>query len=156
MHVRCPHCHHPIEILDDASLSNMTCPSCDSRFDLVGDETVSYEGETHTTIGHFELRERIGTGAFGTVWKAQDTDLDRTVAVKIPRKGMLSAQESEQFFREARAAAQLKHSNIVSIHEVGREADIIYIVSDFVDGLNLADWLTGQQLTFQESAELCF
>jgi serine/threonine protein kinase len=101
------------------------------------------------------LREKLGTGAFGTVWKALDTELDRTVAVKIPRKDMLDAQESEQFFREARAAAQLKHSNIVSVHEVGRESDTIYIVSDFVEGLSLADWLTAQQLTFQESSELC-
>ena len=60
----------------------------------------------------------------------------------------------EKFLREARAAAQLKHPNIVSVHEVGRDADSVYIVSDFVRGVNLSDWLTGQQLTSREAAEL--
>ena len=56
---------------------------------------------------------------------------------------------------EARTAAQLRHPNIVSVHEVGREEDTVYIVSDYVPGLTLADWLTGQRLTSREAAELC-
>ena len=77
------------------------------------------------------------------------------MAVKIPRKQQLSSVEAEQFIREARAAAQLRHPNIVSVHEVGREKGQVYIVSDLVDGLNLSDWLTGQTLTSREAAELC-
>ena len=50
MHVRCPHCHNPIEILDDASLSEIACPSCDSHFSLVGEETVSYRGDERKTM----------------------------------------------------------------------------------------------------------
>src|SRR5205807_2877065 len=106
-------------------------------------------------IGHFELIERLGMGAFGSVWRAHDTKLDRTVAVNIPRKGQLDAAEMDMFFREARAAAQLRHPNIVSVHEVGRDGDSVYIVSDFVRGVTLRDWLTGQQLTSREAAELC-
>ncbi len=67
----------------------------------------------------------------------------------------MTAEEQEKFFREARAAAQLRHPNIVSVHEVGRDGDTIYIVSDFVRGVTLGDWLTGQQLTSREAAELC-
>ncbi|MEO2029516.1 MAG: serine/threonine-protein kinase, partial [Fuerstiella sp.] len=67
----------------------------------------------------------------------------------------LNAEDSEKFLREARAAAQLKHPGIVSVHEVGRENDTVYIVSDCIDGLTLTDWLTGQQPTPRESAELC-
>jgi serine/threonine protein kinase len=67
----------------------------------------------------------------------------------------MSVEEQDKFFREARAAAQLHHPNIVSVHEVGRDGDSVYIVSDFVRGVTLGDWLTGQQLTNREAAELC-
>ena len=155
MKVRCPHCHNPLEIVEESSLSDIVCPSCGSSFNLLGEETITYKPAEARTIRQFELMDRLGTGAFGTVWKAHDTELDRTVAVKIPRKDQLNPKETEQFLREARAAAQLKHPHIVSIHEVGREEDTVYIVSDYVEGLNLAEWLTGQRLTAREAAELC-
>jgi tRNA A-37 threonylcarbamoyl transferase component Bud32 len=106
-------------------------------------------------MGRFELIARVGMGAFGSVWKARDKQLDRTVAIKIPRQSAMTAAEQEQFIREARTAAQLRHPNIVSVHEVGRDGDSLYIVSDFVHGVTLNDWLTGQQLTSREAAELC-
>ncbi|WP_197444291.1 serine/threonine-protein kinase [Maioricimonas rarisocia] len=154
MHIRCPHCRNPIELIDDTPVSDLTCTSCGSSFSLVGSETMSYRPSTGEQVTHFELQEELGTGAYGTVWKARDTELDRIVAVKIPRVVQLGLEETEMFLREARAAAQLRHPNIVSVHEVGRDNDTIYIVSDFVDGLTLADWLTGQQPTIREAAEL--
>ena len=81
--------------------------------------------------------------------------LDRTVAIKVPRKGQLDATEAEQFLREARHAAQLRHPNIVAVHEVGRDDDTVYIVSDFVQGATLDDWLTGRSLSPREAAKLC-
>jgi WD40 repeat protein/serine/threonine protein kinase len=154
--IRCPHCHQPIEIVDDDPSGDMTCESCGSAFNLAFDsETVADDGSHAKTIAHFTLVDRLGQGAFGSVWKALDTELDRTVAVKIPRKELLSPTEAEQFLREARAAAQLRHPNIVPVHEVGREDGTLYIVSDFIEGLSLEDWLTGQQPTCREAAELC-
>lgn len=88
--------------------------------------------------GHFNLVEEVGVGAFGSVWRAHDTKLDRTVAVKIPRSGQVNATDAEDFLREARSAAQLKHPNIVSVHEVGRDNGQTYIVSDFIEGLPLS------------------
>ena len=156
LHVRCPHCHHPIELVDDAELSDVVCDSCGSSFSLIAaDETKSYAAAKPTRIAHFELIERVGIGAFGSVFKARDTKLDRIVAVKLPRKGQLTGTEAEQFLREARTAAQLRHPNIVAVHEVGREHDRVFIVSDFVDGVTLSDWLTGMQPTPREAAELC-
>lgn len=106
-------------------------------------------------MGRFELIERIGVGGFGSVWKARDKELGRTVAIKIPLATRKSSDDQEKFFREARAAAQLRHPNIVSVHEVGRDGDSVYIVSDFVRGVTLSDWMTCQQPTTRETAELC-
>jgi eukaryotic-like serine/threonine-protein kinase len=100
------------------------------------------------------LIEQLGFGAFGAVWKARDTQLDRTVAVKIPRKGNLTPEETEKILREARAAAQLRHPGIVSVHEVGLERDLLYTVSEFVEGVTLRDWLTAQRFTHREAAAL--
>ena len=155
MHVRCPHCHNPIEIIDDASLSDIPCPSCGSSFSLVGDNKPTESREVGKLLGHFQLLNQVGMGAFGCVWKARDTQLDRIVAVKIPRRGQLESAETEQFVREARAAAQVKHAGIVSVHEVGREDETVFIVSDFIDGATLQQWLVEQSLSPRESAELC-
>ena len=99
--------------------------------------------------------ERVGVGAFGAVWKARDLELDRTVAVKIPRKEQLSHNEAEQFLREARSAAQLRHPGIVSVHEVGRDGDRLYIVSDFIEGVTLADALSAERPSIRDSTAPC-
>jgi serine/threonine protein kinase len=155
MLVRCLYCSEQIRLQDESDFSHITCSSCGGNFSLIGDHTVTYAGEKARKLGRFELIEQVGAGAFGTVWKAHDSELDRTVAIKIPRKEHLDSGEADQFLREARAAAQLQHSNIVSVHEVGREEDTVYIISDFVKGATLDGWLTGQRLTAREAATLC-
>ena len=155
LHVRCPHCHQPVEIVEESSFHEVVCTSCGSSFSLIGtEETEAFQPASENSVGHFNLVEKVGAGAFGTVYRAYDKTLDRTVAIKVPRKGQLLPDESEKFLREARTAAQLRHPGIVSVHEVGRDNDRIYIVSDFVEGLTLSDWLTGMRPTPRESAEL--
>ena len=153
--IRCPHCHHLIELAADSSFSDVTCSACGSQFSLTDGAVVTQDAVGFGTIAHFELVERLGIGAFGTVWKARDTKLGRTVAVKIPRKGQLGPDEIEKFLREARTAAQLRHPNVLTVHEVGRDGDTVYIVSDLVRGVTLSDWLTGERMTTREAAELC-
>ena len=119
MRIRCPHCQNPIQVVDDDPLEDVSCNSCGSSFNFISEETVSAKPVVTKTIGHFELVEKLGVGASGAVWKAMDRELDRQVAIKIPRSEDLTSREVEQFLREARAAAQLKHPNIVSVHEVG-------------------------------------
>ena len=155
MHLRCPHCHNPVDLVPEQSLHDVSCPSCGSSFNLISGDTTRAVIGSSRTLGRFQLLDELGVGQFGSVWKARDPELDRLVAVKIPRREGLDPQETEHFLREARAAAQLRHPNIVSVHEVGREAETVYIVSDYIDGCNLKEWLTGQKLTPREAAELC-
>ena len=152
--VRCPNCHAATKVASDSSLISVTCSACGSTFSLIDDS--SEELTRSGTIGPFELTRRLGSGAFGEVYHARDSRLDRVVALKIPRRGQLGPQDSEQFFREARAAAQLQHPHIVSVYEVGRADDTVYIVSEFIDGTSLAEWLQRQQrVTAREAAALC-
>lgn len=155
LHIRCPHCRYPVELLADDPVENVECESCGSHFSLVDHAEQSSAAQVLETLGRFDLIARLGVGGFGTVWKARDTELDRIVAVKIPRKGQLNAREAEQFLREARAAAQLRHPNIVPVFEVGREAETLFIVSEFVRGVTLSDWMTAGRRSAREVAELC-
>lgn len=155
MHIRCPHCHNPIEVVDTDPLTEISCPECGSNFSLISGETATQSSATVKRIGHYQVLEKVGAGHFGTVWKARDPTLDRLVAIKIPRKGQLDGPEAELFLRDARAAARVRHPGVVGVHEAGRDNDTLYIVSDFVEGCNLKDWLTARQLTPREAAELC-
>ena len=156
MQVRCPHCHNPIDVVNDDPSGDVSCPSCGSCFNLAKDIETGHDDGTHgKKFGHFQLLHCLGQGAFGTVWKARDTELDRIVAIKIPRKENLTEADAEKFLREARAAAQVRHPNIVSVHEVGREDGSIYIASDFIDGASLDEWVQAHPLTVRESVELC-
>lgn len=109
---------------------------------------------TSDMLGHFQLLKQLGAGAFGAVFKAHDTKLDRIVALKIPKCGNLTATETESFLREARAAAQLNHSQIVGVHEVGQLDGRIYIVTDFINGMAMDDWLKTTQPAHAQTAEL--
>ncbi len=153
VHIRCPHCQCAVELLDETKLDEVTCDACGSSFSLVGVED-SPELAGRRTVGRFKLIERIGMGGFGAVWRARDAELDREVAVKIPRRSQLDPREAELFFREARAAAQLKHPHIVPVHEVGRDGEAIYIVSDLIRGESLAEWLKARRPGPRKTAEL--
>ncbi|MGI9428773.1 MAG: protein kinase domain-containing protein, partial [Bythopirellula sp.] len=155
LHLRCPHCQNQVELLEDAQLEEITCNSCGDTFSLIDDESSKSGYQALQQVAHFELINRLGTGGFGSVWEARDTELDRLVALKIPRKSQLSAREAEQFFREARTAAQLKHPHIVPVHEVGKDGATIFIVTDLIHGVPMSDWLKAVRPSVRETAELC-
>ncbi len=154
LNIRCPHCRNSIELLDDSDVHSIRCSSCGSDFSLVDLSEGALPGGLER-IGQFQFVEQVGVGQFGVVWKARDLSLERTVAVKIPRSRQLHASEVEILLRDARVAAQLNHPHIVSVHEVGKYDDLIYIVSDFIEGASLKEWLATNRPTVQESARLC-
>lgn len=154
MHIHCPHCHQPIELIPESdSVTLASCPLCGSAVTLV-EETVTFRRESVQQLGQFELLRMVGRGQFGEVWKARDQKLGRFVAVKIPRMLYANAKSKDAFLREAKAAADLRHPNIVSVYEIGEVHDYAYIVSEFIEGISLADRLKLGRLTPPESARL--
>ncbi|HEV3256647.1 MAG TPA: protein kinase [Gemmataceae bacterium] len=153
-HLRCPHCHHPISWLDDQA-SDVLCQGCGSSIQLLRDTRLTTTLNETRLLGKFQLLERVGIGAFGAVWRARDTELDRIVAVKLPHANLLtSPADVQRFHREARAAAQLRHPGIVTVYEVTTLEGSPAIVSEFVDGVPLKDLIEARRLTFRETAAL--
>ncbi len=117
-------------------------------------DTIALPNAPRQKIKQFELLSILGHGGFGTVWRARDTLLQRDVAVKVPRKDRVIGMNMSLFLREARAAAKLRHPNIVAIHEVGEEDSSAFIVSDLVDGVSLRIWLETVRPSNTKSAML--
>ncbi|QDT59418.1 Serine/threonine-protein kinase PknB [Stieleria bergensis] len=93
-------------------------------------------------LGRYELQSLIGSGGFGQVWKAFDSELHRSVAIKVPHPDRIgSDQDAERFVQEARRVAQLSHVGIVPVHDVGRQNNVVFIVSEFIDGKSLLELL---------------
>ena len=89
-------------------------------------------------IGKFEIKALLGEGAFGRVYLGFDAELERQVAIKVPKSDGLTADLRERFLREARATAKIHHPNVCPVHEVGTEGDVPYIVMYYLAGTTLA------------------
>src|ERR1051325_5289633 len=91
-----------------------------------------------TKLGHYDVRAKIGEGGMGQVYLAQDTELDRTVAIKILPESLASDQQRlQRFIQEAKAASALNHPHILTIHEIGTFGNSRFIATEFIDGETL-------------------
>ena len=96
-------------------------------------------------IDKYELIRRLGHGGMGTVYLARDPDLDRLVAIKVLRDPLFDEELLERFFREARAAAKLRHANLITIYDVGQHDHQPFMAMEYVDGTTLAAVIAERQ-----------
>jgi serine/threonine protein kinase len=121
---------------------------------FVGDEEeLSLEKGQH--FGSYVILDHLGTGGMGQVYRAQDSRLDRTVALKILSPDVAADKRRMQRFRqEAKVASSLNHPNIVTIFEFGEIDNLTYLSTEFVDGETLRDWLRGKRLKLGEILDI--
>ncbi|MEP6922214.1 MAG: WD40 repeat domain-containing serine/threonine protein kinase [bacterium] len=104
--------------------------------------------EAGQSVGHYEIAGVLGMGGMGEVYLAQDFKLGRRVALKLlPARFTVNVERVHRFEQEARAVSALNHPNIVTIHEIGREGDAQFIVTEFVDGQTLRQRLSESAAT---------
>lgn len=117
--------------------------------DAPGDDPPDDPRPPKLLAGRYRLDHLVATGGFAEVWRAFDQELQRIIAVKIPKRTVIGAAES--FLAEARRVARLKHPGIVPIHDVGIENGECFFVTEYVEGGSLADRLTRGPLSADQA-----
>jgi serine/threonine-protein kinase len=106
-------------------------------------------------LGRYEIIGPLGAGGMGEVYRAMDSELERDVAVKVLSEAVSqNPNRLARFEREARAVAKLSHPNILDIHDFGRQGDVTYSVTEFLDGQNLRERIEDGALTWRETIEI--
>ena len=171
--VSCPECGKAYQLPEESLGRKATCKSCGNAFrvqtgadapqsrrsvseSISGSKSrISSSDTLPAQIGRFQILDKLGAGAFGTVYKAYDPVLEREVAVKVPNPGLLSSERDKQrYLREPKAAGQLHHPNIVPVFEASLDGDNIFIVSAFIKGRTLEKAIEEKRPDLRRAATL--
>ena len=107
------------------------------------------------TLDHYRIESKLGQGGMGVVYKARDTRLDRTVAIKVlPPDKLADPDRKRRFIQEARAASALNHSNIVTIHDIRSEGGVDFIVMEHIEGTTLDELIPPRGMPSAQALEL--
>ena len=141
-----PACTARLSVADDMVGRPVKCTKCGTAFTAfassvgISPPTASKTSPLPKTVGRYQIRAKLGAGAFGTVYRAYDPQLDREVALKLLNPDTLSSQQAvERFQREARAAARLIHAHIVPVYDAGQHDGHPFIAAAFIPGRTLSD-----------------
>jgi predicted Ser/Thr protein kinase len=125
-------------------------PAADVAAELLGVSILSFNPGQE--IGNYRIVRHLGSGGMGEVYLADDTRLNRKVAIKLlPPHFTINPQRARRFEREARTASALNHPNIVTIYEIGQSNDAHFIVTEFIDGKTLRQLINEKPFTLNET-----
>lgn len=142
----CPQCQN--EIIIEVGQREVVCPQCERVIEIRSERsTCTWDPEKLSQLGRFQEIEVLGEGGFGRVYKAEDLQLKRTVAIKVPlHEHLATPKDKERLEREGQAAAKLKpHPGIVGLLSFESTGEFPFLVYEFVDGIPLADALADQE-----------
>src|SRR5512134_2635940 len=105
-------------------------------------------------LGAYEIEGPLGAGGMGEVFRARDTRLNRSVAIKFLSQEVADSSARRRFQQEAETASALNHPHILTVHEAGEVQDRQYLVTEFVDGGTLKDWALRERHTWRQIVEL--
>src|SRR5262245_41476148 len=109
----------------------------------------------HSNLSHYRIVSKLGAGGMGEVYLAEDTRLDRQIALKLlPAEFTQDVDRVRRFIQEAKAASALNHPNIITIHEVGASEGLHFIVTELIDGQTLRRAMTGAPLSLPTALEI--
>jgi serine/threonine protein kinase len=163
-----PTCARQYSVSASVAGRKTRCKGCGQTF-VIGDSptvngseppapTVNRPSPSHTDlqmVGRFAIRGKLGAGAFGTVYRAYDPQLEREVALKVPNPGVMTdPKRAERFLREAKAAANLRHPHVVPVFDAGQDGNSYYIASAFINGTRLSDAIPEGGTEFPRAARL--
>lgn len=151
----CPGCLLVGGLSQENSPAETKLPDSGGTLHIVIPEDAGFPLGAPKRLGNYDLIERIAQGGMGVVYKARHIGLDRVVALKMIRSGILATpKDVERFQREARAAARLHHPNIVTIHDIGEQDGQHYYTMDYVPGENLADLARAKPFSSRQAAKM--
>ncbi len=160
--VKCPSCGDTIRLVADLVASEtetllQTQATADARDNVSSEEIIAGGNQEHGSkrkIGRFELNRLLGRGGFGEVWESTDTHLGRQVAIKLPLFPASEKKKIARFLTEGRAAAQLRHPNIVGVFDAGEADGQHYLAIELVSGKSLYEFAQNKRLTHADAAQV--